>query len=59
MLAAFMRYGIQKLMNRTVLVRPAIVVHGIYNLSALLNGYERGLITRALESAGVVAFEFR
>jgi hypothetical protein len=58
MLEAFFRYGVQKLMNRRVLVRPAIVIHGLSNLSPVMNGYERGLLSRAAESAGARGIHF-
>lgn len=52
LLQAFMRFGLKQVAGRFALVNPAVVVRGAGNLSAVFNGYERGLLTSALEGTG-------
>jgi hypothetical protein len=58
-LEAFLRFAIQKLWGRTLMVRPTVTVVGAENLDRILQGFQMPVLRQAFESAGAysVAFE--
>lgn len=58
LLQAFIRFAFNKLQSRTAIVRPTVVIRGAHKLSSVLNGYERGLLSRAVMSTGARSVTF-
>lgn len=58
LLEAFIRFAFHKVHKRTTLVRPTVVIRGVDKLSRVLHGYERGLLDRAVKSAGARSVTF-
>jgi hypothetical protein len=57
-LEAFMRFGIQKAVQRRTMVRPVITVTGLTNLESELHGYQATVLRAALEAAGAAEIHF-
>lgn len=53
-LAAFFAHAIFKLTRKRAMIRPTFNCYGIKNLNSVLNGYEEGIIIRALKDAGAM-----
>lgn len=53
-LAAFFAYAISELTSKRAMLRPTFNCYDVKNLNSVLNGYEDGIIIRALEDAGAM-----
>ena len=57
-LAAFLRYGVQKLVGRRTMIVSRVTVTGLASLDSILHGYQAAILRQALEAAGAAEVDF-
>ena len=57
-LAAFLRYGVQKVVGRRTMIRPRVTVTGLASFDSTLHGYQAAILRQALEAAGAAKVDF-